>query len=88
MTSDGVVNPAVRFVTVSADFAGQRLDNFLMRELKGVPKSKIYNILRRGEVRVNKSRAKPAYKLVAGDVLRIPPAVSYTHLTLPTSDLV
>ena len=73
MTSDGVVNPAVRFVTVSADFAGQRLDNFLMRELKGVPKSKIYNILRRGEVRVNKSRAKPAYKLVAGDVLRIPP---------------
>ena len=50
VTSDGVVNPAVRFVTVSADFAGQRLDNFLMRELKGVPKSKIYNILRRGEV--------------------------------------
>ena len=73
MTSDPVVNPSVRFVTISADFAGQRLDNFLMRELKGVPKSRIYNILRRGELRVNKSRAKPAYKLVEGDVLRIPP---------------
>ncbi|WP_372861493.1 23S rRNA pseudouridine(955/2504/2580) synthase RluC [Spongiibacter sp.] len=73
MSSDGLINPTVRFVTVSEDFAGQRLDNFLMRELKGVPKSKIYNILRRGEVRVNKARAKPAYKLLAGDVLRIPP---------------
>lgn len=73
MDSDVAGNPAVRFVTISADFAGQRLDNFLMRELKGVPKSRIYNILRRGEVRVNKARAKPPYKLLAGDVVRIPP---------------
>jgi len=85
VSSDGLVNPAVRFVTVTDDFAGQRLDNFLMRELKGVPKSKIYNILRRGEVRVNKSRAKPAYKLMAGDVLRIPPVRLAQRETVPVS---
>ena len=66
-------NSAVRWVTVEEEFAGQRLDNFLMRELRGVPKSRIYNALRRGEVRVNKARAKPAYKLVPGDQVRIPP---------------
>lgn len=85
MSSDGLINPAVRFVTVSEDFAGQRLDNFLMRELKGVPKSKIYNILRRGEVRVNKARAKPAYKLLAGDVLRIPPVRLAQRTAVPVS---
>ncbi|MBD2859660.1 23S rRNA pseudouridine(955/2504/2580) synthase RluC [Spongiibacter sp. KMU-158] len=68
-----VVNAKVKLIAVDAAFEGQRLDNFLMRELKGVPKSKIYNILRRGEVRVNKGRAKPDYKLVAGDVVRVPP---------------
>ena len=85
MSSDGLINPAVRFVTVSDDFAGQRLDNFLLRELKGVPKSKIYNILRRGEVRVNKARAKPAYKLLAGDVLRIPPIRLAQREVVPVS---
>lgn len=73
MVSETVINPAVRMVTVAEDFTGQRIDNFLMRELKGVPKSKIYNILRRGEVRVNKSRVKPDYKLNGGDIIRIPP---------------
>ncbi|WP_317889750.1 23S rRNA pseudouridine(955/2504/2580) synthase RluC [Spongiibacter pelagi] len=68
-----MVNAKVKLIAVDAAFEGQRLDNFLMRELKGVPKSKIYNILRRGEVRVNKGRAKPDYKLVAGDVVRVPP---------------
>jgi 23S rRNA pseudouridine955/2504/2580 synthase len=63
----------VSFVSVDSDQAGQRLDNFLMSRLKGVPKSRIYNIIRKGEVRVNKGRSKPEYKLVAGDQVRIPP---------------
>jgi 23S rRNA pseudouridine955/2504/2580 synthase len=71
--SEKVINPVVRLVAVEADYVGQRIDNFLMRELKGVPKSRIYNLLRRGEVRVNKSRAKPDYKLQAGDIVRVPP---------------
>lgn len=64
---------SVRFVTVEPDVAGQRVDNFLRTQLKGVPKSMIYRILRKGEVRVNKGRVKPEYKLVADDVVRIPP---------------
>ena len=63
----------VRFVTVEADLAGQRIDNFLRTQLKGVPKSMIYRILRKGEVRVNKGRVKPEYKLQADDLIRIPP---------------
>ena len=61
----------VQFVTVDADVAGQRIDNFLRTQLKGVPKSMIYRILRKGEVRVNKGRIKPEYKLADGDVVRI-----------------
>ncbi|WP_409307125.1 23S rRNA pseudouridine(955/2504/2580) synthase RluC [Pectobacterium sp. B1J-3] len=66
-------NPSVQFVTISADEAGQRIDNFLHTRLKGVPKSMVYRILRKGEVRVNKKRIKPEYKLLAGDEIRIPP---------------
>ncbi|MDZ7754297.1 MAG: RluA family pseudouridine synthase [Gammaproteobacteria bacterium] len=65
--------PAVREVVVDPAFAGQRVDNFLRNELKGVPKSRIYRILRKGEVRVNRGRIKPDYRLQAGDVIRIPP---------------
>ena len=65
--------PAVQYVAISADEAGQRIDNFLRTHLKGVPKSMIYRILRKGEVRVNKKRIKPEYKLEAGDEVRIPP---------------
>ncbi|WP_018981467.1 23S rRNA pseudouridine(955/2504/2580) synthase RluC [Salinimonas chungwhensis] len=65
--------PKVRFVTVDADLAGQRIDNFLRTQLKGVPKSMIYRILRKGEVRVNKGRIKPEYKLQADDIVRVPP---------------
>ncbi len=65
--------PAVRFIDVTDSHEGQRVDNFLLRELKGVPKSRIYRILRRGEVRVNKSRVKPEYKLQVGDRVRVPP---------------
>lgn len=64
---------AVRQVEVSADYAGQRLDNFLLRELKGVPKSHVYRVVRSGEVRVNKGRAQADTRLAAGDVVRVPP---------------
>jgi len=63
----------VSFVSVDSDQAGQRLDNFLMTRLKGVPKSRIYNVIRKGEVRVNKGRSKPDYKICSGDAIRIPP---------------
>lgn len=64
---------AVEWVTISDDQMGQRLDNFLLTYLKGVPRSMIYRIVRKGEVRVNKSRIKPDYRLQAGDVVRVPP---------------
>jgi 23S rRNA pseudouridine955/2504/2580 synthase len=64
---------AVSWLTVGDDAAGQRVDNFLVRTLKGVPKSHIYRILRSGEVRVNKGRVGPDARLVEGDVVRIPP---------------
>ncbi|MDP4983285.1 pseudouridine synthase, partial [Pseudoalteromonas tunicata] len=63
----------VIFHTVTEDHDGQRIDNFLITKLKGVPKSAIYRILRKGEVRVNKKRIKPIYKLTIGDEVRIPP---------------
>jgi 23S rRNA pseudouridine955/2504/2580 synthase len=65
--------PGVRQVNVSVEEAGQRIDNFLARHLKGVPKSHIYRILRRGEVRVNSGRIRAQYKVCAGDTVRIPP---------------
>ncbi len=66
-------NQTVKMLTVSDDEAGQRIDNYLLGRLKGVPKSLIYRILRKGEVRVNKGRIKPEYKLQQGDVVRVPP---------------
>lgn len=63
----------VQWLTVDAEYAGQRIDNYLIRILKGVPKSMVYRILRKGEVRINKGRIKPTYRLKAGDELRIPP---------------
>lgn len=63
----------VRHVTIDGDSAGQRLDNYLLRELKGVPRTRIYRAFRKGEVRVNKGRTKADYRIKAGDVLRIPP---------------
>ena len=65
--------PSVRVVTVEPDEADRRLDNFLITRLKGVPRSRIYRIIRSGEVRVNKGRAKPDRRLAAGDEVRIPP---------------
>ena len=62
-----------RFITVDDFSVGQRLDNYLIKQLKGVPKSRIYRIIRKGEVRVNKGRKKADYKLNSEDVVRIPP---------------
>lgn len=64
---------AVAHITVSPEEEGQRIDNYLFRTLKGVPKSHIYRVLRSGEVRVNKGRIDQTYRLAAGDVVRIPP---------------
>ena len=63
----------VHFVTIDENHDGQRIDNFLLGRLKGVPKSRVYRILRKGEVRVNGSRVKAEYRLKIGDVVRIPP---------------
>lgn len=69
------VNPAsrTRHLTVDENTSGQRLDNYLVRELKGVPRTRLYRALRKGEVRVNKGRVRADYRLVLGDVVRIPP---------------
>ena len=64
---------SVRLITIADAQAGQRLDNFLIKTLKNLPKSRLYRIIRKGEVRVNKKRVKPEYKLEAGDLLRLPP---------------
>ncbi|RZJ62011.1 MAG: RluA family pseudouridine synthase [Acidovorax sp.] len=65
--------PAARMVEVDEDSAGQRLDNFLIRHLKGVPKTHVYRIIRSGEVRINKGRASADTRVEAGDLVRLPP---------------
>lgn len=65
--------PGVQHLTVDAGHAGQRLDNFLLTILKGVPRTHVYRLLRKGEVRVNKGRTRPDYRLEVGDIVRIPP---------------
>ncbi len=64
---------SVHYITIEPDYANQRIDNFLVTRLKGVPKTRIYRIVRKGEVRVNKKRIEPSYRLQAGDEVRIPP---------------
>ena len=64
---------SVRTITISQRHEGQRIDNFLIRELKGVPRSRVYRIIRKGEVRVNRKRCKPELKLRTGDKVRVPP---------------
>lgn len=66
-------NNSVTRVTIDEEAAGQRLDNYLLRHCKGVPKSHVYRILRSGEVRVNSRRVDATYRLVIGDQVRIPP---------------
>ena len=66
-------NASVEWLEVGDDSAGMRLDNFLLKRLKGAPQSLIYRIIRSGEVRVNKARAQASSKIVLGDVVRVPP---------------
>lgn len=63
----------VQFIKITSDYAEQRLDNYLFNYLKNIPKSRIYQMLRKGEVRVNKGRKPPSYKLQENDLIRIPP---------------
>ncbi len=65
--------PKVTWLEVGEEAAAQRIDNFLLRHLKGVPKSHVYRVLRSGEVRVNSGRVKPEYRLQVGDRVRVPP---------------
>ncbi len=69
----GVLAPAVKWLVVDEESAGQRLDNFLMRHLKGVPKTHVYRIIRSGEVRINKGRASADSRIETGDEVRVPP---------------
>lgn len=72
-TAMSEIRTQVQLIDIDEDMAGQRIDNFLRNQLKTIPKSMIYRILRKGEVRVNKKRIRAEYKLCAGDVVRIPP---------------
>ena len=71
MSSDEALK--VRLLDVTAEEAGQRLDNYLLRYASGVPKTRVYRAIRKGEVRVNKGRSKPEYRVRTGDAVRIPP---------------
>ncbi|MGM0449527.1 MAG: RluA family pseudouridine synthase [Pseudomonadota bacterium] len=65
--------PRVQWLEVAPEWAGQRLDNFLMSRFRGVPRSVIYRVIRKGEVRANKKRVKPDYRIGSGDSIRVPP---------------
>jgi 23S rRNA pseudouridine955/2504/2580 synthase len=80
MNTKQLTAPAVSLVTVDESSEGQRLDNFLLRELKGVPKTHVYRIIRSGEVRVNKGRAQADTRLATGDVVRLPPVRISEHV--------
>lgn len=75
----------VKKIVVSDDEAGQRIDNFLRRQLPGVPRGRLYRILRRGEVRVNGGRVRAGYKLASGDEVRVPPARINAEATPPAA---
>lgn len=81
------IQQKVRWHTVLNDESGQRLDNFLIAQLNKVPKSLVYRIIRKGEVRVNKKRAKPDYKINSGDLIRIPPVKVAEKAPLPSAKL-
>ncbi|OGT30510.1 MAG: hypothetical protein A2W28_07715 [Gammaproteobacteria bacterium RBG_16_51_14] len=71
----------VKHIIITNEQAGRRIDNFLMRHMKGIPKSRLYQMLRKGEVRVNSNRIKQTYRLEAGDTVRLPPL--YQETTAP-----
>ena len=69
----GILNNSIRYEVIDEGSNGQKIDNYLIKIIKNVPKSHIYKLLRSGQVRVNKKRVKTEYKLCQGDELRIPP---------------
>jgi len=80
------IHVTARLVTVDEFSIGQRLDNYLLKQLKGVPKSHIYRIIRKGEVRVNKGRKKAEYRLQLEDIVRIPPIKTASEKVIKPSD--
>ncbi len=76
----------VSWLTVDRAHDGQRIDNFLLNHLKGVPKSRIYRLLRKGEVRVNKGRVQPSRRLQCGDLIRLPPIRIAERVTVEPAD--
>jgi len=80
------IHVTARLVTVDEFSIGQRLDNYLLKQLKGVPKSHIYRIIRKGEVRVNKGRKKAEYRLELEDIVRIPPIRTASEKVIKPSD--
>ena len=80
------IHVTARLVTVDEFSIGQRLDNYLLKQLKGVPRSHIYRIIRKGEVRVNKGRKKAEYKLQSEDIVRIPPIKTASEKVVKPSD--
>ena len=78
------------FVTITENNIDQRIDNFLTTQLKGLPRDRLYRILRKGEVRVNKKRIKPTYRLQEGDLVRIPPIslAAPTQPSLPSDKII
>ena len=83
------IHVTARLVTVDEFSIGQRLDNYLLKQLKGVPKSHIYRIIRKGEVRVNKGRKKAEYKLQLEDIVRIPPIKTASKKVIkPSNNLI
>ena len=81
----GLAKPAARHLTVDAESAGQRLDNYLMRELKGVPKTHVYRVIRSGEVRINKGRVHADTRVAEGDDVRLPPVRVAERSAYPAS---
>jgi 23S rRNA pseudouridine955/2504/2580 synthase len=84
--TDKHTKSSARLVTVDAESAQRRVDNFLLSELKGLPRSRIYSMIRKGEVRVNKGRTRASYKLAEGDIVRIPPVSTFQNMTDKASD--
>ena len=78
---------SVKIVEVDVDNEGRRLDNYLISYLKDIPKSKIYKIIRKGEIRVNSSRAKPDRKIKNGDLIRIPPNLNITKTSIKSINI-
>lgn len=69
------IKTKVEHINVSREYENQRIDNYLINKFKGMPKTRVYRLLRKGEVRVNKKRVQPMYRLQAGDEIRLPPVV-------------